>query len=102
CALMLGAGLVTQTKAAEPGMVSQPAFDVTNVLQVARLGSEHSNVCHSIRLEGSVWWANTAQGRFVLKDETGAVELEMDLGGRPVEPGQRVRVEGNGTIARRG
>ncbi|MGO8836747.1 MAG: ATP-binding protein [Limisphaerales bacterium] len=102
CALMLGAGLVTQTEAAEPGMASQPAFDVTNVLQVARLGSEHPNVCHSIRLEGSVWWANTAQGRFVLKDEIGAVELEMDLGGRPVEPGQRVRVEGNGTIARRG
>ena len=75
---------------------------MTNVLQVVRRGSENPNVSHSIRLEGTVWWANAAQGRFVLKDETGVVELEMDLASRPVQPGQRVRVAGNGTIVRRG
>jgi signal transduction histidine kinase/uncharacterized protein YdeI (BOF family) len=102
CSLMLGAGLLEQTAAAEPGMASQPAYDVTNVLQVVRLSSENPNVSHSIRLEGTVWWANAAQGRFVLKDESGVVELEMDLAGQPVQPGHRVRVEGNGTIVRRG
>ncbi|MGO9477179.1 MAG: sensor histidine kinase [Limisphaerales bacterium] len=84
----------------EPAASSFPL--VANIAQLRRLSSRGVNARYSIRLEGSVWWANTAQGRFVLKDETGAVELEMDLGGQPVEPGQRVRVEGNGTIARSG
>ena len=61
CSLILGAGLLEQTAAAEPGMASQPAYDVTNVLQVVRLSSENPNVSHSIRLEGTVWWANAAQ-----------------------------------------
>ncbi len=102
CTLMLGATLKIQTAAAEQGTTGQPAFDVTNVLQVARLSSENPNVSHAIRLEGTVWWANPAQGRFVLKDESGAAELEMDLAGQPIQPGQRVRVVGNGTIVRRG
>jgi len=83
-------------------MAGPPAFDVTNILQVVRLGSENSNASHAIHLEGAVWWANPAEGRFVLKDESGAAELEMDLAGQPVQPGQLVRVEGNGAIARRG
>ncbi len=99
---MLGAGLVTQTPAAEQGPAGSPVFDVTNVLQVARLSSDNPNVSHSIRLEGAVWWANALQGRFVLKDESGAAELEMDLAGQAVQPGQRVRVEGDGTMVRRG
>ena len=91
-----------QTAAAEQGATGDPVYDVTNVLQVVRLGAENANLSHAIRLEGAVWWANPAQGRFVLKDESGAAELEMDLAGQPVQPGQRVRVEGNGTIARKG
>ena len=102
CSLILGAGLMTQTAAAEQGMANPPAFDVTNVLQISRLSSADSEVSHAICLEGTVWWVNQAQGRFVLKDESGAAELEMDLAGQPVQPGQRVRVEGNGIIARRG
>ena len=93
---------MTQTAAAEQGMANPPAFDVTNVLQISRLSSADSEVSHAICLEGTVWWVNQAQGRFVLKDESGAAELEMDLAGQPVQPGQRVRVEGNGIIARRG
>jgi signal transduction histidine kinase/uncharacterized protein YdeI (BOF family) len=102
CSLMLSAGLMTQTATAEQGMANPPAFDVTNVLQISRLSSADPKVSHAIHLEGTVWWANAAQGRFVLKDESGAAELEMDLAGQAVQPGQRVRVEGNGIIARRG
>jgi signal transduction histidine kinase len=102
CCLIWGAGLTTQTAVAEPGLASQRPFDATNIQQVVRLGSENPNLNHAIQLEGAVWWANAAQGRFVLKDESGAAELEMDLGGQPVAPGQRVRVEGNGTITRSG
>jgi signal transduction histidine kinase len=99
---LLGAALMIQTAAAEQGTPGQPAFDVTNVQQVARLGSENPNLSHAIRLEGTVWWTNPAQGRLVLKDETGAAELELDLAGQRVQPGQQVRLEGNGTIARIG
>jgi hypothetical protein len=102
CSLILGAGLATQTAAADEVPTNPPAFDVTNVLQISRLSSADPKVSHAIHLEGTVWWANAAQGRFVLKDESGAAELEMDLAGQPVQTGQRVRVEGNGIIARRG
>ncbi|MGB8370692.1 MAG: ATP-binding protein [Limisphaerales bacterium] len=102
CSLMLGAGLATQTSASDGAPTNPPAFDVTNVLQISRLSSADPKASHAIRLEGTVWWANAAQGRFVLKDESGAAELEMDLAGQPVQPGQQVRVEGNGTIVRRG
>ena len=102
CSLILGAGLATQTAAADEVPTNQPAFDVANVLQISRLSSADPKASHAIRLEGTVWWANAAQGRFVLKDESGAAELEMDVAGQQVQTGQRVRVEGNGIIARRG
>ena len=102
CGLMLSAALMVQMAAAEPGAAGQLAFDVTNVQQVIRLGAENSTASHVIRLEGAVWWASPAQGRLVLADESGAAELQMDLAGQPVETGQRVRVEGNGTISREG
>ena len=95
CALMAGSDLI-----ASPAAPAAPA--VTNVLQLSRLNSQGSDVSYFIRLEGGVLWANAAQGRFVLKDESGAVELEMDLAGRLIQPGQQVRVEGNGTVARLG
>jgi signal transduction histidine kinase len=70
--------------------------------QFGRLDCEQPNTNYSIRLEGSVWWANPAQGRVVLRDATGAEELEMDLKGRSVRFGQQVRLEGTKTIVRRG
>jgi len=97
-----GAILLAQTVAAEQGTEGPVTFDVTNVLQVACLSSENPGVSHPMHLEGTIWWANPAQGRFVLKDESGAAEIEMDLAGQSIQPGQQVRVEGNGTIARRG
>jgi signal transduction histidine kinase/uncharacterized protein YdeI (BOF family) len=100
--LASGAGLMAQTAPAEQGSAAPPAPEVTTVRQVSRLGSENSSRSHAIRLEGTVWWAYPAQGRLVLKDESGAVELELDLAGQSVRPGDRVRVEGNGTIARKG
>ncbi|MFZ0826329.1 MAG: ATP-binding protein [Verrucomicrobiia bacterium] len=102
CGLILGARLATPAAVAETVSFSPTAFDVTNVLQISRLSSSDLKVSHAIRLEGAVWWANAAEGRFVLLDESGAAELEMDLAGQPVLPGQRVRVEGNGIIARSG
>jgi len=75
---------------------------ITNVVQLSRLSSQNPAVSHSIHLEGNVLWANPAQGRFVLQDASGAEELEMNLRGQSLKPGQRILLEGNGTITIRG
>ncbi len=83
-----------------PAAVDAPV--VTTIRQLRASGSQNPATNYFIRLEGNVWWVNPAQGRLVLQDATGAAQLELDLGGRAVQAGQRVRLEGNGTIARRG
>jgi signal transduction histidine kinase len=103
CSLVLGTGLV----AAEPVTAGQNQFGlpspvVTNIAQLRDLSSQEPNVKYSIRLEGNIWWASQGQRKFVLQDESGAEDLEMDLHGQGVQAGQRVRLAGNGTITRRG
>jgi signal transduction histidine kinase len=74
------------------------SVEVTNVSQIRSLAAQTPTASFSICLEGDVWWANPKQGKFVLKDGSGAEELEIDLSGEPVQAGQKVRLEGNGTI----
>jgi len=76
----------------------QASTEVTNVHQIRLLADQIPKTGYHIRLEGDVLWANSAQGRLVLKDDSGAEELEMDLHGESVESGQRVQLEGNGTL----
>ncbi|HTY87906.1 MAG TPA: ATP-binding protein [Candidatus Acidoferrum sp.] len=102
CGLMLVAALTVPMAVAEPGTNGQPVWEVTHVQQVIRLGAENSTASQVIRLEGIIWWASPAQGRLVLADESGVAELQMELAGQSVETGQRVRLEGNGTISREG
>jgi hypothetical protein len=75
---------------------------VTNIAQLRRLRSQGSNARYSIRLEGNVWWANPTQRKLVLHDASGTAEMGMDFPAQPVQSGQRVRLEGNGTITQRG
>ncbi|MEI6075085.1 MAG: hypothetical protein WCS94_05895, partial [Verrucomicrobiota bacterium] len=55
-----------------------------------------------IRLEGDVWWANPAENQLVLHDDSGTEKLELDLHDKPLRVGERVRVDGKGTVMRRG
>jgi signal transduction histidine kinase len=96
--LTLGAALSAPCARAVQSSDSPSSAEVTTVRQIRLLASQTPDASYSIRLEGDVWWANPARGVLVLKDDSGAGELEMDLHGQPVEPGQRVRLEGNGTI----
>ena len=73
---------------------------VTNVHQIRLLASQTTDANYAIRLEGAIWWADPAQDMLVLKDDSGAEELQVELSGDFVRPGQRVRLEGNGTITR--
>jgi signal transduction histidine kinase/uncharacterized protein YdeI (BOF family) len=93
--------------AAGPSVLGQepiwrPPPVLTDIAQLRRFSSEEPGAGHLFRLEGNVWWVSPAQGKLVLHDASGAVELELDLSGRRVQPGQRVRLEGSGTITRRG
>jgi signal transduction histidine kinase len=101
--LLVGAFLVAAGTAAlgdEPAWRSPTVL--TNIAQLQRFSSQEPGAGHLFRLEGDVWWASPARGTLVLHDASGAVELELDLLGHPVQPGQRVRLEGSGTITWRG
>ena len=101
---MLGAGLIGMIaiRAEAQAAMGTPLPSVTNVLQLSRVGTQNPGTSYSIQLEGNVLWAEPAQGKFVLQDASGTEELEMDLRGQTVQPGQRVRLGVNGTIATRG
>jgi signal transduction histidine kinase len=98
--LVFGAGWGLQAAAADPSATGPAPAEVTNVHQIRLLASQTPDTSYAIHLEGDVWWADAAQGLMVLKDDSGAEELQVDLPGQFVEPGQRVRLEGNGTITR--
>ena len=83
-----------------PALGAGETCPVTNVLQLQLAGLQPGPTNCSFHLEGDVWWANPAANQLVLHDTSGTEELEMDLQGRPVRAGQKVRIEGNGAIAR--
>lgn len=96
--LILAAGLFAQTARTGPVLNNQTAAEVTNVSQIRLLASQTPNASYSMHLEGDVWWVSPLQGKFVLKDDSGAEELETDFHGQSLESGQRIRLEGTGTI----
>ena len=98
CLLMVSLGLADQMSRAGQSLNGQTSTEATNVSQIRQFATQTPKASYSIRLEGDVWWANPKQGKFVLKDDSGVDELEMDLQGEAVESGQRLRLEGNGTI----
>jgi len=98
CEFILAAGSVAQTALADQPPNNQTTSAVTNVSQIRSFASQSPNTSYSIRLAGDVWWANPSQGKFVLKDDSGAEELEMDFHDRSVASGQKICLEGTGTI----
>lgn len=75
-----------------------PAF--TNLAQLQLPAHFDSTVNYRIRLEADIWWADPAANRLVLHDATSTGEIELDLQNQPVRAGQRVRLDGNGTITK--
>jgi len=93
---------VSATVGADQVSVKQAPPEVTNIIQLSRLSAQNPAVSHLIRLEGDILWADPVQGKFVLQDVSGTEELEMDLHGQSLQPGQQVRLEGESTISQRG
>jgi signal transduction histidine kinase len=87
---------------ADPLSLEAAPETVTQVSQIRSLAEQSPTNSYSIALTGVVWWANPREGKFVLRDNSGAEELEMDFPEGFVTTGQRVRIVGNGTIASAG
>ena len=75
---------------------------LTNLAQLRSDNPPVGTNGYQIELQGTVWWANPAVNELVLHDDSGTEKLELNLQGQPVRAGQRVRLEGYGTIARTG
>jgi len=88
--------------AAFPSATGVAPTVVTNMQQLRQLVQGNSRLAHPLQIEGNVWWANPAQGRFVLQDPTGAEVLEVELADAFPRTGQRVRLAGTTTVAPRG
>jgi signal transduction histidine kinase len=103
CGLWAGALLAFLPSVAsgkEP--VWRPPSVLTNVAQLRSFSLQEPGASHPFRLEGNVWWVSPGREKMVLNDASGAVELECNLAAHPVEPGQRVRLEGADAISRKG
>jgi hypothetical protein len=80
--LALGLGLAAiRLNAADSSPESSTSL-ISHVRQLQQLSFHEPAVERSIRLDGTVWWINPLQGKLVLHDSSGMVELELDLQGR--------------------
>ena len=73
---------VTQLWAADPAFPKQVLQTVTNVSQLYRLSESGQRAIYSLRLEGMVCAANPANGGLILRDDSGAVYVEMNFQGQ--------------------
>ena len=91
--LLLGRAPVAGAAAgSDPGAQGFPL--VTNIQQLRQLAQKESRTLCSLRLEGVVCATNAAMNRLILQDGSGAELIEMDLQGRQLVPGDRVKLEG--------
>jgi signal transduction histidine kinase len=102
CAWTLSIALAVQTARAGDPPAPQNEVEVTNLSQIPLLASQMPTASYVFHLQGDLWWVNPASGKIVLKDDSGAEELEMDFQGQSIEAGQKVSLEGHGTITQTG
>ncbi|PWU09508.1 MAG: hypothetical protein C5B50_27405 [Verrucomicrobia bacterium] len=79
-----------------PG-ATDPATPLTNVAALKRLAGEAGDRACDVRLEAQVSWAGPAGDMLILRDDSGSIQVEMDLHRRPgLKAGQTVLLEGRG------
>jgi signal transduction histidine kinase/uncharacterized protein YdeI (BOF family) len=98
-ALLIAAGALP---AADPAFPQQVLQTVTNVSQLYRLSQDKQRTICSVRLEGVVCEVTPAGDNMALRDGSGDLDVNIDLRGRSIQPGQKVLVEGTGIMNERG
>ena len=74
------------------------SLQITNVMQLRQLADSNQRFVAAVRLEGAVWWSSDAEGRVILEDDTGVAQLELDLPCRLPRQGERLSLQGAGTV----
>ena len=95
--LLLRPGL-PPLRAGDPAFQGQPPQTLTNTNQLRQQADSGRRSLNPIRLEGIVCAANPEKGVLFLQDETGAVRITLNLQGRSLQPGARVRLTGKGVM----
>ncbi len=102
CAVALAAKLCIACLAGttSSSTTGEPAAVITSTRQLRELVPKPDSY-YSLRIEGTVLWVNTRQGRLVLGDEAGLAELELELPTTSLAVTDRVRLTGNCIIFKR-
>jgi len=95
---LLATLLLATTQRAQAGESPEP---VRSLSELRKLSTE-ARVRHTVQLEGTVWYADAANGRLILNDSSGTAELLVDLDDAGLQPGDRLRISGLGTLMNRG
>ncbi len=69
---------------------------VTNLLQLRQCAEQEPSIVTPIRIDAEVCDADLAQNVLLLRDESGAEFVQLDLQNQDIRPGATVRVEANG------
>src|SRR5580658_3639656 len=94
CCLGIIATVPSLTNAAE----SEGYPSLTQIGQFAQDARAVSPVNYHLQLDADVWWVDVPANRLVLHDASGTSEVELDLQDQPLEAGQRIHVEGYGSL----
>ncbi len=89
------------TRAAETEFSSSLVV-VSNIAQLQQLTARASQVSCDFQLTGDVWFCNVEQGRIVLRDDSGAAALELNLATKYPEFGARIHLTGRAVVEHRG
>jgi signal transduction histidine kinase len=76
------------------------ALSITNLMQLRRLADSDQILVGLMNLEGKVCWSSETEGRVILQDDSGMVQLELDLPCQMPQQGTRISLEGNCTMVK--
>ncbi|HUC84836.1 MAG TPA: hypothetical protein VL970_06570, partial [Candidatus Acidoferrales bacterium] len=99
-AASLMAGLCSSAVAEEVNAVRPPEL-LTNLFQLRRSAEERPLVLPDFRIVADVLGVDSAAGVVALRDPSGLEFIQLDLGGRRIDAGTTVCLEGTGCRARK-
>jgi len=82
------------------GNAAELAPSITNLIQFNQIVNTEQTVVGSINIEGTVWWSSQSEGRVILNDDSGTVQLELDFPCQMPPQGARVSMAGQCTMVK--
>jgi signal transduction histidine kinase len=82
------------------GNAAEPASSITNLIQLSQMVDTEQAFVGSINIEGTVWWSSESEGRVILNDDSGTVQVELDFPCQMPLQGARVSLAGKCTMVK--